>query len=89
MKNFQHIFTLNYVNKYVSRKMSLLSASAEGDLTTLTRCLEEGDHIELRDKLGRSALHTAAQHNRIEVIEYLISNKANIEALDSSSPCFK
>ena len=65
--------------------MSLISASKEGDLTTLSRLLNDGADIETRNKSRRTALHAAAAHGQIETLDFLISNNADIEAEDKDS----
>ena len=64
---------MKIVTRWCTQKiMSLISASEEGDLTTLSRLLNDGADIEAKDGSQRSALHAAAARGQIEALDFLI-----------------
>ncbi|KAL0212050.1 hypothetical protein RCL1_005676 [Eukaryota sp. TZLM3-RCL] len=60
----------------------LLFASAVGDVDRVQRLVARGINVNFRDYDMRSALHTAAAHNQLEVVQYLIKHGADVTAVD-------
>ena len=60
----------------------IIKASTEGDTVKVQSLLEIGVSTETRDLYGRTALMTASKH--LKVLEILLNNGANINAVDSS-----
>ena len=60
----------------------LTYAAATGDLNTVKALLEYGVSIDIRNREGKTGLHTAAVEGQNRVIEFLISKGANVNAID-------
>ena len=60
----------------------LLVASARGFAEDAKALLEMGAVLEFRDKQGRRAVHFAAAHGKLEVVQYLWSKGAEMDAED-------
>jgi len=54
--------------------------AAKGDLDTLKAELDEGRDIDSRDAAGQTALMYAAETGQMEVVKYLVSNGADVNA---------
>src|SRR5262245_54639748 len=57
-------------------------AAATGDLRTVKALLAHGASVEVTDRSGKTGLHAAAVGNRLEVLEFLISKGARIDAIN-------
>eukprot|EP00088_Acartia_fossae_P008522 TRINITY_DN14072_c0_g1_i3.p1 TRINITY_DN14072_c0_g1~~TRINITY_DN14072_c0_g1_i3.p1 ORF type:complete len:189 (-),score=27.59 TRINITY_DN14072_c0_g1_i3:91-657(-) len=59
----------------------LCRCSKRGNLPALTRVLTEGGHAMINDKdfKGMTALHWAAVKGHLDIVQYLIQNKADID----------
>ncbi len=62
---------------------AFLGAAMTGDVTTLTRMLEAGQDMEVRDRDGRTALMLATRANAMEAAVQLIASGADVNAKDS------
>mmetsp|Transcript_94675 Transcript_94675/g.276847 ORF Transcript_94675/g.276847 Transcript_94675/m.276847 type:complete len:571 (+) Transcript_94675:59-1771(+) len=62
--------------------LKLCSAAALGDVTTMMRLESEGTDLNAVDYDGRSALHVASANGQLELVEWLLSSKANANARD-------
>jgi ankyrin repeat protein len=64
---------------------SILDASARGDVQQMEILLKESlDRVNYTDDLGKSAIHLAAVHNRLDSLQYLIEIKADLNAQDGT-----
>ncbi|SVD49518.1 uncharacterized protein METZ01_LOCUS402372, partial [marine metagenome] len=62
-------------------EISIVDAAARGDLEKVKAHLAAGTDINDRDgEHDSTALHAAAYHGRLEVVKFLIENKADINA---------
>jgi acyl-CoA-binding protein len=79
----------------MSLAQKLRHAASQNDMDLLKSCLEEhtktsessseeteGNNLDVRDEIGQSALHFAADRNSLEVLETLIKNGANVNSAD-------
>lgn len=62
--------------------MQLLFMASRGDVRGVEDLLNEGVDVNSIDLDGRTALHIAACEGHVEVVELLLSRKANIDARD-------
>ncbi len=62
--------------------MDFLKAAKEGNLKALKEGLRGVDSVNLKNNSGSTALHLAACYNRVEVVRFLINEKADIHARD-------
>lgn len=62
---------------------TVLHAAAEGDGDSLTRLLDGGQPLDLRDPHGRAALHHAAAKGHGDTVELLLARGAVIDASDA------
>ena len=60
----------------------LCGAAAAGDIETLKALIDHGISPNAADYDGRTALHLAASEGIVNVIEFLLANKADINVLD-------
>lgn len=58
----------------------LLTASSAGDLAGVTRAIEEGANVDVRDEVGNTPLINACMACNASVIEFLISRGADCNA---------
>jgi len=63
---------------------SIQMAAFQGDLAKVKRFLEQGISVDSRDSEGRAALHYAALHGKRDVVEFLLSQGANVNLKDKS-----
>jgi ankyrin repeat protein len=68
----------NYRRKVFSGP-NLLDAAKKGEVTTLSEVLDSGVSVNYQDNNGWSALHFACEYNQPEIVNELISRKANLE----------
>lgn len=64
--------------------MSILRASARGDLAAVKKCLQEGTQVDSADSSGRTALIEAAWGGFDKIVELLLDKGASVNAADSS-----
>lgn len=63
--------------------LKLTAAVTSGDLAGVKKLIEQqGVDMSTQLPAGRSALHVAAGHGHIKIVEYLVSVKANVNAPD-------
>ncbi|GKB21267.1 integrin-linked protein kinase 1-like protein isoform X2 [Tanacetum coccineum] len=63
--------------------MQLLFVACKGDVAGVKEVLDEdGVDVNSIDLDGRTALHIAASEGHVEVVKFLLSRKANIDARD-------
>jgi len=62
----------------------LLEASAKGDSFTIKKLLAGGADPNVRDGLGRTPLHIAAEHRYAEIGQLFISRGADVNAKDKN-----
>ena len=55
-------------------------AAQDGDLDRVRRLLTEGYDVNVFDDLGKTPLHYAVEHERLEVAQYLIDHGADVNA---------
>eukprot|EP00746_Dinoflagellata_sp_MGD_P136543 gnl/MRDRNA2_/MRDRNA2_70454_c0_seq1.p1 gnl/MRDRNA2_/MRDRNA2_70454_c0~~gnl/MRDRNA2_/MRDRNA2_70454_c0_seq1.p1 ORF type:complete len:165 (-),score=33.64 gnl/MRDRNA2_/MRDRNA2_70454_c0_seq1:255-749(-) len=60
----------------------LIDSATEGDLARVQAALENGADIEFHPKYDFTAMTWAAQGGHLKVVEFLVSRKANMDALD-------
>ena len=73
--------TTNDAVKVPKPSISIVEAAANGDLENVKAHLAAGTDINDRDgEHDSTALHAAAYHGRLEVVKFLIENKADINA---------
>ena len=89
MKNISYIlfifilFNLTQLN--AEEIPYLLTASAKGDIETVKAIIESGGNPNTEDKDKITALMYAARKNKGEVVEYLISQGAKINKIESNA----
>lgn len=64
--------------------MSIIRASARGDLALVKKLLSEGASVDATDSSGRTALIEAAWGGNGDIVEFLIGKGASINCADSS-----
>lgn len=62
--------------------MSQFKAAEEGDLTTVRQLVNEGN-VDEKNHMGWTVLHKACRGGRVEVVDYLLGLKADVNARDS------
>ena len=62
--------------------MQMLFMASRGDVKGVEDFLNEGIDVNSIDLDGRTALHIAACEGQIEVVKFLLSRRANIDARD-------
>ncbi len=62
--------------------MTLMRASAKGDLTSVKRLLKEGADVNAADTHGRTALLEASWAGHLDVVKLLIEKGADVNAAD-------
>ncbi|KAK9811376.1 hypothetical protein WJX72_002779 [[Myrmecia] bisecta] len=67
---------------YEDASRHLCAAADAGDMRQLTRLIENGVDPNVRDYDQRTACHIAAKKGLLKVVEYLVSCKAEINAVD-------
>ena len=73
--------TTNATVKVPKPSISIVEAAAKGDLEKVKQHLAAGTDSNDRDgEHDSTALHAAAYHGRLEVVKFLIENKADINA---------
>ena len=65
--------------------MSLQLCAMTNDLEGLKKCLKGGQGINDKDENGNAALHQCSMYGAIDVLEYLISNGADVNVLDDAN----
>ena len=60
------------------------TAASEGDIKTLEECLNAGIYIDVKNKIGSTALFMAVCHKRYEIIEFIINKGANVNCQNPS-----
>ena len=75
----------------VSFADSIWESAFSGNQTTVQKYVEKiGVDVNARDDLGNTALHYAALKNRFDVVAYLISKKADVNAINQyKQPVFQ
>ncbi len=61
-------------------KREMLKAAQYGDVETIVKLRQAGGSVDTADKNGRSLLMVAVDQNRLGVVEYLLSEKVNVNA---------
>ena len=64
------------------REEDLRQAAASGDIAVVKRLLTEGCDPNSFDELGMAALHHAAEHERLEIVELLLQHGADVNGRD-------
>ena len=64
---------------------SIYMAAYQGDLAEVKRFLEQGISVDSRDSEGHTALHFAALNGKRDVVEFLLSQGADVDANFNSS----
>lgn len=62
--------------------MQLLFLASQGDVDGVEDLLKEGTDVNSIDLDGRTALHIASCEGRLDVVQLLLSWKANVDARD-------
>jgi glutaminase len=62
--------------------VKICTAASQGDLVELRRLVARGVDVNVADYDGRTALHLAASEGRREAVSFLLSRKANPDAVD-------
>jgi ankyrin repeat protein len=65
-------------------RMSLIRASAKGDLASVKKIVNEGTDVNLSDPTGRTPLIEAAWAGHVDVVKYLLDKGANPNTSDSA-----
>ncbi len=65
--------------------VDLLTASARGDLHNVTRLLDRGVPVDVRDAQGNTALMVACRNCQLEVVRMLLERGADVNAKNSYS----
>lgn len=73
---------LRVVYRYEDASSHLCAAAAAGDMRQLTRLIDNGVDPDVRDYDQRTAFHIAARRGCLKVVDYLVSRKAEINAVD-------
>ena len=60
----------------------LINAAQRGSLKEVQKYIYEGISQETSDKSGRSLIMIAAAFGRMDIVEYLITNSANVNKMD-------
>eukprot|EP01129_Flabellula_baltica_P000433 TRINITY_DN10446_c0_g1_i1.p1 TRINITY_DN10446_c0_g1~~TRINITY_DN10446_c0_g1_i1.p1 ORF type:complete len:381 (-),score=77.34 TRINITY_DN10446_c0_g1_i1:151-1293(-) len=69
--------------KQLSRdELTFLAAVTEGDLEAVEAFHHRGIDVDMLNYDGRSAVHLAASHNQLEVLQFLVEKGANILVKD-------
>lgn len=68
--------------RYEDASSHLCAAADAGDMRQLTRLIDNGVDPNVRDYDQRTAFHIAARRGSIKVVDYLVSCKAEINAVD-------
>lgn len=63
--------------------IAFCSAALEGDLIEMRRLTARGLNPNSQDYHGRTALHLAASHGRLAVVQYLLELKVDVNPIDS------
>ena len=63
---------------HIKSKDAFFEAVRNGDITKIEEEINNGFDIDSSDKYGYTALHYAASHNQIQVVEILLKNNANL-----------
>lgn len=74
-----HVLKMRRNNEIVKQ---MLRAAYRGSIPKIEKLLQQ-TNINVRDELGRSALHVAASEGKLEVVEYLLKMGADVTAQDS------
>ena len=59
---------------------SFCKAIMKGDIETVKKLIDLGEDVNQKS-LGKTPVHFAARYNRVEVLELLLSNGANVRTL--------
>ncbi|WP_374699517.1 ankyrin repeat domain-containing protein [Wolbachia endosymbiont (group A) of Limnophora tigrina] len=80
-----HTDIVNFLSREENLNQELLTAAAQGDLDKVTNLIEQGAEVEAKDKDkdNKTPLHLAAEGGYKIVVDFLLSNGANIEAKDN------
>jgi hypothetical protein len=70
-----------YVNQKNQKVYTFQNACIAGDIPTLEMLLAYGANIDLVDDDGRTALHTAINQGKTDIVKFLIENGADVNAL--------
>ena len=84
MTTYQNDRPVTFTNEIAKKRRStksIVQLVAEGNLSELTKETNLSD-IDHKYQFGFTLLHYAAKENRVEVIEYLVTNGCNINAVD-------
>jgi ankyrin repeat protein len=65
----------------------LIEAAMSGDIIKVRQLLADGADVNFANRLGVTALMVAAQWNRPEIVRFLLSKGADVEAVENSSGC--
>jgi ankyrin repeat protein len=60
-----------------------------GQVDRLRAAIAAGSHLESHDERGRTPLHVAVSHRRIEAVEILLDAGADLEAREAASPGYR
>lgn len=68
--------------RYEDASSHLCAAADAGDMRQLTRLIDNKVDPNIRDYDQRTALHIAARRGSIKVVDYLVSQSVEINAVD-------
>ncbi|XP_058628461.1 diacylglycerol kinase iota isoform X3 [Onychostoma macrolepis] len=61
-----------------SDEQALLSAAVKGDVEALSGCCSAGVSLLVRDSMGCTALHLAAQHGHTEIVSFILEHGSKL-----------
>jgi ankyrin repeat protein len=76
-----------YVNEMNRRGDELIRTAMSGDVVKVRQLVADGADVNFANRLGVTALMVAAQWNRPEIVHFLLSKGADVEAEETSSRC--
>ncbi len=76
-----------YVNEIRGTGDELIHAAMSGDLVKVRQLVADGADVNFANRLGVTALMVAAQWNRPEIVHFLLSKGADVQAEENSSRC--
>ena len=65
----------------------MIHAAMSGDVAKVRQLLADGADVNFANRLGMTALMVAAQWNRLEIVNFLLSKGADVKAEESPARC--